>query len=121
MKKRPFEFRVFNHATGAYGDVPAAMQENTEFAFILEDGFTIEQFIGKYDSEGKKIFEGDVCKSIVKGVEVIGVMIYDEARAQFGLDAEVDNPILDAEYEEVLHAPTVLGSALLNPELLIKK
>jgi uncharacterized phage protein (TIGR01671 family) len=76
------------------------------------------QYTGLKDKNGKEIYEGDILRSKMGNRELIGVMRFDESRATFGFDSEIET---DKELPEhlILHSkPEIIGNIYENPELL---
>lgn len=94
---------------------------DSEFMWVDEEKYKPMQYTGLKDRNGKEIYEGDICKSFIDGHYIIAPMIWNENKAQFGLEAIVDFESED-HVEVNVHsdedAPEVIGNIYENPELL---
>ena len=92
--------------------------EEGDFTFNTQvDSKTVGQFTGLTDKNGKKIFEGDIVKSIThfygNQKERITVISFEEIENDsFGEPYTIGYAILGSEYE-------VIGNIHDNPELLL--
>ncbi|EAV9684965.1 hypothetical protein FFH67_08885, partial [Campylobacter jejuni] len=79
----------------------------------------IELFIGLCDTNGKKIYEGDIAKIITFSYDFVGHVAYDKEETRFKL---IDNKYMEdfANYED-WDSIEVIGNIHENKELLVVK
>jgi uncharacterized phage protein (TIGR01671 family) len=109
----------------------------------LEDGIevqvssnTIGQFVGMTDTNGTKIFEGDILTidkkpyTIEEGIAIYGVVVWNNDRCAFMIEM-VDNPKLPKHFAHIILLDflklksmncgfEIVGNIYDNPELLEK-
>lgn len=81
----------------------------------------IMQYTGHSDKNGKEIFEGDVCRQQIGEHTAIGVMIWNHAKSQFGLDCTVDFEVpehIEIHVGTKNNHPEIIGNLYENPELV---
>ena len=106
-----------------YGDFNRRMSEETEFCITVdffEDGYDVESYnvfeytVGQYtglkDKNGKKIFEGDIIKN---WFDEIGIVKYEQKRAAFVVNNWKNVYILWTNNDI-----EVIGNIFENPELI---
>ncbi|EAI4883558.1 hypothetical protein F0H08_06885 [Campylobacter jejuni] len=78
--------------------------------------YEIELFIGLCDTNGKKIYEGDIAKIITFSYDFVGHVAYDKEETRFKL---IDNKYMEdfANYED-WDSIEVIGNIHENKELL---
>ncbi|EKQ0568994.1 hypothetical protein P4P77_000063 [Campylobacter jejuni] len=123
MKLKDFDFRIWDkHHKGCnnkdckcqtkfvYGE-----EAKTRLSEFKED-CEIELFIGLCDTNGKKIYEGDIAKIITFSYDFVGHVAYDKEETRFKL---IDNKYMEdfANYED-WDSIEVIGNIHENKELL---
>ncbi|EAH4531135.1 hypothetical protein HEI85_001777 [Campylobacter jejuni] len=126
MKLKDFDFRIWDkHHKGCsnkdckcqtkyvYGE-----ETKTRLSEFKED-CEIELFIGLCDTNGKKIYEGDIAKIITFSYDFVGHVAYDKEETRFKL---IDNKYMEdfANYED-WDSIEVIGNIHENKELLVVK
>ncbi len=88
--------------------------------FVMFPLMELMQSTGLEDRNGKMIFEGDILKQNYQGREIIGPMIWNKARAQFGLSAVLD--FKSGRHIEIFESrdgrPEIIGNVFMNKDLL---
>ncbi|ELA3738278.1 hypothetical protein RFP37_000759 [Campylobacter jejuni] len=126
MKLKDFDFRIWDkHHKGCsnkdckcqtkyvYGE-----ETKTRLSEFKED-CEIELFIGLCDTNGKKIYEGDIAKIITFSYDFVGHVAYDKEETRFKL---IDNKYMEdfANYED-WDSIEVIGNIHENADLLVVK
>ncbi|ECK0164388.1 hypothetical protein FQQ24_06950 [Campylobacter jejuni] len=126
MKLKDFDFRIWDkHHKGCsnkdckcqtkyvYGE-----ETKTRLSEFKED-CEIELFIGLCDTNGKKIYEGDIAKIITFSYDFVGHVAYDKEETRFKL---IDNKYMEdfANYED-WDSIEVIGNIHENKDLLVVK
>jgi len=128
MRQREIKFRAWDTAHKSwyfYGEelnslAPEIMELNKETQFSWKD-IVLQQFTGLKDKNGKEIYEGDILRQLYMGNWIIAPMIWNEAKAQFGMDAVVEDDGIPSHIEIVIpkeQAPEIIGNIYENPDLL---
>lgn len=97
---------------------------SNEVMYQAKDSYTIQQFTGLSDKNGREIYEGDIIQEKENNFEespaVLYVVRYDESRALFYFDLVSDKRLgfNGCHYEE--YKSEVIGNIFENPELLNK-
>lgn len=76
---------------------------------------------GLLDTTGQLIYAGDILLTYLNGKPVIGEMEWNQKKAQYGLNVEVDMdvpPHVEITVSSLDSAPRILGNVFHNPELL---
>ena len=79
-----------------------------------------QQFTGLLDRNGKEIYERDIIRQYYGEDEIIAEMVWDQKRAQFGLNTTIDFGNLDHIEIKIPgnDPPEIIGNIYENPELL---
>ncbi len=103
-------------SVSAYGNIHF-YEPSREYCGYSNLDWILMQYTGLKDKNGKEIYEGDICRMTWDGHEIIAPMIFNQEKAQFGLDAEVDfeSP---AYIKDVPTPPEIIGNIYENPELI---
>jgi len=114
------------HQTAFYGDIVDRYHIlcNGEFdgdyydsAEVIKE--TVGQFTGLLDKNGRKIFEGDIVRSVSRQNEIVGVMVFHNGgfeldwRSFNEFSMEQGFSMIDSELGQV-----IIGNIHDNPELL---
>ena len=108
----------------SFPGLPAEMVNTNGISGIEVDYKTIGQYTGLTDKNGKKIFEGDICKtcfeSYTRNWEEVGVVT--EFRGAYGIES-ADGKHFLAFINETVYARSceVIGNIHDNPEFLEDK
>lgn len=99
-----------------------------QVSFIDVDPATVNQYTGLKDPNGKEIFEGDIVKGVAFSVERVGVIVWINELAGFGVRyAERDDPTAWENSSILKHigdsmdphfVAKVIGNVHDNPSLL---
>lgn len=123
MNNRVIKFRVWwpneDNKGGQMQYNPDVYRSGDKLNTVFKTGsWEFMQFTGLIDKKGNEIYEGDICKqSLGLGFKpLVAVMVWNQSRAQFGLDAVVDYDI--GSHIELNTLPEVIGNVFENPELL---
>lgn len=101
--------------------------DTTIFHPNARDKYTLMQWTGLTDENGKGIYEGDILSQMIETPDgfrkIVGVMEWNKDLAQFGLFLETkdDDPLAGKHFEvkeSVSGRPKVIGNIYENPELL---
>lgn len=76
------------------------------------------EYIGREDKNGKRIYEGDICRLVFEDRVFIGVMFFNRKVSQFGMEFETNLKL--PTHMEVSQKPEVIGDIYQNPELIPK-
>ena len=80
-KKRKMNYEIEEFYDGlGWSDYPTDVG-STFFCFLKSENQIVMQYTGMKDSEGKKIFEGDILKSTIGTKTLTGVLEWDADRA----------------------------------------
>ncbi|EDP5802147.1 hypothetical protein JRL98_000357 [Campylobacter jejuni] len=123
MKLKDFDFRIWDKHHKGCGNKDCKCQTKyvygeeakTRLSEFKED-CEIELFIGLCDTNGKKIYEGDIAKIITFSYDFVGHVAYDKEETRFKL---IDNKYMEdfANYED-WDSIEVIGNIHENKELL---
>ena len=107
------------HGTGdfsiIYGNLDEERERPTEKWVVYTD--TVGQFTGRKDKNGKKIFEGDVCRFYGTDGYADYVVFWDDTASQWTV-RQIDlgaKDVLDSYFAECCE---IIGNIHDNPELL---
>ncbi|MCW1356251.1 YopX family protein [Campylobacter jejuni] len=123
MKLQDFDFRIWDKHHKGCGNKDCKCQ--TKYVYGEEakirlsefkEDCEIELFIGLCDTNGKKIYEGDIAKIITFSYDFVGHVAYDKEETRFKL---IDNKYMEdfANYED-WDSIEVIGNIHENKELL---
>lgn len=105
-----FPVRIYDYGGKVWEIHPFETNFNAISGVLPE---TICEFTGKLDKNKKKIFEGDICKSI----DGLFLIRWDSAKAAFVMDF-YDYPQETLYLEEMQDDTEIIGNIHDNPELL---
>ena len=122
MNNREIKFRVWLHDTKEWGNVSCIEVFNStgKLEYLYQDQpYTIQQYTGLKDKNGKEIYEGDICNAgMVTGpIDFIigGFSLASNPLIEFlPKDACIFSPDYDPSWIDV----EVIGNIMQNPELL---
>lgn len=96
---------------------------------MKQDGSTLDerkegltpwmQFTNLLDKNGKEIYEGDILRSKMGNREFIGTMYFNQEKAQFGFDSEIETKKNIPDHFELHSKPEIIGNIYENPDLLL--
>lgn len=118
---RTVEFRIWCNESEKFWDGPFNDRLNDIFN---KKRFTFQQFTGLKDKDGKKIFEGDIVKTIYGGMNEVGSVIFDENTCAFRIKTKTMQllPIVTIRFSStptlINVADLVVGNIFENKELL---
>ncbi len=119
---RQIKFRAWSPSKKIMGEVISLQKESALIKFSdhqsQTNNFDLMQFTGLKDKNGKDIYEGDILKSQVGRREIIGAMYFNEKRAQFGMDKEIETEKEIPEHIELHSPPEIIGNIYETPGLL---
>ena len=114
---REIKFREWNSKVG-WWDLPAYLEPcdiNECIVRMQVEGYTVQQYTGLKDKNGKEVYEGD----IVRAKEAVCVREIEWVDDLCGFNA---NPSFDYEViGNIYESPGLLGETPENPELLEKQ
>lgn len=91
---------------------------------IVERGsnYEIMLYTGLKDINDKEIFEGDIVRQKFGNRELVGAIIFNHAKAQFGFETIIESKSeIPGNHIEVHTRPEVIGNIYENRELLKKE
>ncbi len=81
--------------------------------------------VGFPDRNGRMIYEGDILRQWYNGHEIIAPMMWNQNKAQYGMDATISFAApahIEVGVRDVAtQAPEIIGDIFRNPELLPKE
>ena len=121
---RQLKFRVWLHDTKEWGNVSCIEVFNStgKLEYLYQDQpYTIQQYTGLKDKNGKEIYEGDIiqyhrCDSAYYLILKSVVYFYN---GQFGFDLKGFNDMFFALGDEV--CPEIVGNIFENPDYFKNK
>jgi len=121
---RELKFRVWLHDTKEWGNVSCIEVFNStgKLEYLYQDQpYTIQQYTGLKDKNGKEIYEGDIiqyhrCDSAYYLILKSVVYFYN---GQFGFDLKGFNDMFFALGDEV--CPEIVGNIFENPDYFKNK
>ncbi len=122
---RELKFRVWLHDTKKWGDVACIEVFNStgKLEYLYQDQpYTIQQYTGLKDKNGKEIYEGDICNAgIVIGdvnYSIGGFYLASNPLMAYFKGYPDNMNVLSPDWDSSWIDVEVIGNVIQNPELL---
>lgn len=115
---RDIKFRAWDSLGGKMYSWTELLNQNLKNIFTIPEqcGYSIMQYTGLKDKNGKEIYEGDVVKVFTNKEWRIGIIIYEHSG--FTIDVTNNKELEYGRTSIIENLTEVIGNIYDNPELL---
>lgn len=117
---RELKFRAWNETTHKMVDLKRVTLLATQIpGLFIPYQYTVMQFTGTKDADGKDIYEGDIVRHIYREMDDLAIVCYDNEEALYYLEELNDSGWVDAWHDtRRWYRLAIVGNPYENPELV---